>query len=384
MKFPGAKKFSFMSNLATKIQSDSPDQIAIIFDGQRIEQFSDESVLLTIDNVGNGFSFNVPFFPGTKAYRDLFRPFKYQELQLYIGGDLVLNGTVEKIAPSLTDTSNSVNVQGRSKTGVLVDCTFEKDDTMEFQKAALDEIAQTVVSKFGIETSFPDGPGAIFEKAGPGSPTETVFNFLQNLSRQRSLLMSQDPEGKLLFRRAKTSGVPVAELIEGHQGILISTATYDSTKRFSKYDVFGQEAGKNDNFAQLLASISKKPASVDVSSQDVTDSSIFAIRPKSIQGNDTNQGNIEGVATWAMSSDIAGSIVTPIGYEGWLRPDGQLWAENELVLVQAPSLMIYKPYVMLIKEVIFNSSADKKTVSLALTIPEAYSGEVPEAFPWDE
>jgi len=373
-----------MSNLATKIQADSPDQTAIILDGTRIEQFSDESVLLTIDNVGNGFSFNVPFFPGTKIYRDLFRPFKYQELQIYIGGNLIINGTVEKIAPSVTDTSNSVNVQGRSKTGVLVDCTFEKDDTMEFQKAALDEIANSVVSKFGIETSFPDGPGAIFEKAGPSSPTETVFNFLQNLSRQRSLLMSQNPAGELLFRRAKTSGVPVAELIEGQQGILISTASFDGTKRFSKYDVFGQESGKNDNFAQLLAAISKKPAEVDVSSKDVTDNSIFAIRPKSIQGNDTNQGNIENVATWTLTSDIAGSINIPIGYENWLRPDGQLWAENELILVQAPSIMIYKPHVLLIKSVNFQSTADSKTVELGLTIPEAYSGTVPEAFPWDE
>lgn len=373
-----------MNNLATKIQADSPDQTTIIVDGTRIEQFSDESVLLTIDNVGNGFSFNVPFFPGTREYRDLFRPFKYQDLQLYIGGNLVINGTVEKITPSATDTSNSINVQGRSKTGVLVDCTFEKDDTMEFKGAALDEIAETVVSKFGIEASFPDGPGAIFEKAGPSSPTSTIFNFLHNLSKQRSLLMSQTAEGALFFRRAKTAGVPVAELIEGQQGIIISNATYDGTKRFSKYDVFGQEPGKNDNFAQLLAELSKKPAETDVSAKDVTDSSIFAIRPKSIRANDTNQGNIENVATWTLTSDIAASINIPIGYEGWLRPDGKLWAENELILVQAPSLMIYKPYVMLIKSVGFNSRPDSKSVELRLTIPEAYSGEVPETFPWDE
>lgn len=355
-----------MSNLATKIQADSPDQTAIIIDGTRTEQFSNESVLLTIDNVGNGFSFNVPFFSGTKQYRDLFRPFQYQEVQLYIGGDLIINGTVEKISPTLTATANSVNVQGRSKTGVLVDCTFEKDENLEFQKAALDEIADTVVSKYGLETSFPDGPGPIFEKAGPSSPTSTVFRFLQNLSRQRSLLMSQDPEGKLLFRRAKTSGVPVAELIEGQQGVLVSTADYDGTKRFSNYGVFGQEPGKNDNAALI------------------TDGSIAVTRPKSTQGNDTNQGNIENVAKWTLTSDIAASINIPLGYEGWFRPDGKLWAENELILVQAPSIMIYRPFVMLIKSVNFRSTPEAKTVEFTLTIPGAYSGEVPETFPWDE
>ncbi len=355
-----------MNNPATKIQADSPDQTTIIIDGTRLEQFAGESILLSIDNVGAGFSFSSPFFPGIKEYRDIFRPGKNRPCQLYVGENLIVNGVVGKISPSLTETSNSVNVQCRSKTGILVDCTFENGDTMQFEKAALNEIAVSVVNKFELEVSFPDGAGAIFENAGPDSPTETIFTFLQNLSRQRSLLMGQTFVGELLFRKAKTSGIPVAELIEGQQGVIVSTADYDDTKRFSKYDVFGQEKGKNDNFASVV------------------DNSIFSLRPKSIQANDTNQGNIKDVATWALTSDIANSINSPISYEGWLRPDGLLWAENELVLVQAPSIMIYKPYVMLIKSVNFISTADSKHVEFGLTIPGAYSGIVPEVFPWDE
>ncbi len=373
-----------MPDIALKIQADAPDQTAIFINGTRIEQFSGESILLTIDKVGGGFSFTVPFFPGTPKYRELFRPFRYQDVQIYIGGNLILNGTVEKISPDLSDTANSVNVQGRSKTGVLVDCTFGKGENLEFANADLEEIANSVVAKFGLQTSFPDGAGATFEKAGPDSPTTKVFEFLQNLARQRGLLISQTVDGKLLFRRAKTTGVQVAELIEGHQGIIISTADYDGTKRFSEYNVFGQEPGKNDNFAQLLASISKKPVVTESQSVDITDSSIFAIRPKSIKGNDTNQGNIEDVAKWALTSDIAAAVKIPIGYEGWLRPDGELWAENDLVLVQAPSLMVYKPYMLLITSVTFNSTPSAKTVSLGLTIPGAYSGVPPEVFPWDE
>jgi prophage tail gpP-like protein len=233
-----------------------------------------------------------------------------------------------------------------------------------------------------LSTSFPDGAGAILEQSGPSSPTDKIFGFLQNLAKQRGLLMGQTPQGDLLFRKPNIKGDVVAELIEGHQGVLISTASYDGTKRFSSYDVFGQESGKNDNFAQLLAEISKKPVASE--SQSITDPSVFAIRPKSISANDTNQGNIEDAARRALTSDIAASINIPLGYEGWLRPDGALWRENDLILVHAPSIMVYKPFVLRIKTVVFSSDEDSKTTNFTLTIPEAYTDTIPTRFPWDE
>lgn len=343
------------------------DKTRINIAGIDIEQFSNESIILSIDNIGAGFAFTAPFFPGTKQYRDLFRPREYKEAKLYIGDDLITTGKINKISPSLTGTTNTVNVQVQSLPGIMIKSTFRKNDfPIEYKQAGLEEIANGVLSPLGIETSFPDGAGAIFEQVGPRSPTETIFSFLQPLATQRVLLMGQTNDGKALFRKAKTSGEPVAELIEGAQGIIISTADYDDTNGFSSYDVFGQEHGKNDNFATI-----DNPTVKD-------------IRPKSIQANDTNQGNIEDAARWALSSDIAKSINSPIGYEGWLRPDGKLWEENELVIVQAPSLMIYKPFTLLIKSVTLNSTDNNKTTSLGLTIPEAYTGEIPTRMPWQE
>lgn len=346
------------------IQAANPEQVTIIIDGVRVRQFSNVSFSLSIDSFGTGLSFTTPFFPGILAYRDMFRPKKYQHIELYVGNDLKITGTVERISPSLTDTTNTVNVQARSKTGLLVDCTFSKDDQKEFLNADLEEIAGIVVGD--LDVNFPDGAGAIFEQAGPDSPSVKKFNFLQNLAKQRGLLMGQTNEGKLLFRKPKTEGLPVAELIEGQQGLVISTAVYDGTKRFSQYDVFGQERGENANFARLQ------------------DGSIPIERQKSLQANDTNQGNIKDAAKWALSSDIVSAINIPFGYESWLRPDGKLWEENNLIILQAPSLMVYKPTIFLIKSIMFNQTAKSKTVKFGLTLPEAYTGSIPETFPWDE
>ena len=345
-----------------------PDSVTIFINSQQVTQFSGFSMSPAIDVVGAGFSFNTPFFPEQKIYRDLFRPFSYHPVEIHIGGNLVLTGVMEGVSPSVSPSQTSVNIQGRSKVAVIVDCTFEKSDfPVQFTKAKLDEITKKVVSKFGLIASFPDGTGALFEEAGPKSPTETVFSFLHNLARQRQLLMSQTPEGNLLFRKANTKGKSVATLAEGQHGVIVSGGSYNGTARFSSFDAFGQESGKNNNFAAT-----KDPALSGI------------IRPKSVQANDTNAANIQGVSDWAASAAVADSINVPLQVEGWLRPDGKLWQENDMITLVAPSVMIYKPFPFLIKSLTRQETTGPKSTVLSLMIPGAYSGELPKEYPWDE
>ena len=178
--------------------------------------------------------------------------------------------------------------------------------------------------------------------------------------------MGQTAEGNLLFRRAVSSGPVAAVLTEGQHGLTISSATYDGTQRFSSYDVFGQEPGENANFARVV-----DPAITG------------AYRPKASQANDTNAANITEAAKWLVTAELAQAITIPLAVEGWRRPDGKLWAENTLIALTAPSLMIYRPSTLIIKTVQFNRTENQDMTSLSLTIPGAYTGVLPEVYPWD-
>lgn len=345
-----------------------PENVELFIDQQKIEQFSGFSLNLSIDQLGAGISFNSPFFPEIKKYRDLFRPRKYQDVEAYIGGNKVFKGTMDLVNPLSTNQSNSVNIQCRSKTAIIVDCTFEKSDfPVQFSNAKLDEIVNSVINKFGLTSVFPLGPGALFELAGPKSPTETIFSFLQNLARQRKFLMNQNAAGNLVFDTANSNNTPVANFKEGQQGVTVSDGKYDGTKMFSSFDVFGQERGKTNNHGRI----------VDPTMEGI-------IRPKSITANGTNSANIIDSATWAATAAIAAAINIPLSVEGWRRPDGELWAVNEIITLFAPSLMIYKPYNFLIKAATLSDLPSAKTTALTLTIPGAYTGILPEVYPWDE
>lgn len=335
---------------------------------QRITQFANFTLQRSVDSIGANFSFTTPFYPNVKIYRDLFRPFAYPVVTIKINNVLVFTGVLEAISPQLGSSFNTVVLQGRSKASVLVDCTFEKSDfPVQFSQAKLDEISNSVAKKYGISSVFADEIGPLFEEAGPQSPTETVFVFLQNLARQRKLLISEDVNGNLLYRKANVTGKPVAVLKEGDRGVVVSAATYDGQQRFSSFDTFGQEPGKTDNFSRTL-----DPALTGV------------IRPKALQANDTNNGNIEDVSKWAATAAVANSIRIPLGLVGWQTPDGDLWEENQIINLTAPSLMIYKPFPFLVTSVTLNETDKDHTASVDLTIPGAYSGTLPKGYPWDD
>jgi prophage tail gpP-like protein len=344
------------------------ENLQIYIADREVRQFSGFSMVKSLDSVGDGFAFTCPFFPDTREYRGLFRPFSYHKAMIDIGGARQFTGRIESVGPQLSGSTTSVSVSGRSLAGSIVDSTFlQSVFPVQFSRNNLREITQAVLSGFDFGAVFDGDPGALFEEAGPTSPSETVFSFLHNLAKQRKFLMSQTPQGDLLYRRAKTSGSVVAVLEEGQHGLTISGAMYDGSQRHSRYDVFGQEPGENANFAT------------------VSDPAISgAYRPKSAQANDTNAGNIADAAAWMLTADIAAAIDIPLELEGWRRPDGQLWAENELIVLTAPSLMVYRPSMLLIKSVTFKQSDTADTVAMSLTIPGAYSGEVPGRYPWDE
>jgi prophage tail gpP-like protein len=345
-----------------------PESIKITINGQELTQFSGVNIVKSIDHVGDAFAFKAPFFPETAKYREIFRPFKYQDVTIDISNKRQFTGRMERPTPSLNGEETEVTVQGRSKTGVLIDCNFAAEDfPIQFTSAKLEEIAASVLSEYDFSAEFNDSSGALFEEAGPDSPSETVFNFLHNLARQRKLLMSQTVYGNLLFRKAITKGIPVAEFVENEQGIIVTTGDYDSTRRFSSFDMFGQEPGSNDNYAQVL------------------DPSLAGIkRPKSAKSNDTNAANIQDSAKWLASNSIADAISIPLTVPGWLKKDGEVWKENELITLTAPSIMIYKPFTFLIKSVSLIQGLAANTTKFNLTIPGAYSGEFPKDYPWDE
>ena len=81
---------------------------------------------------------------------------------------------------------------------------------------------------------------------------------------------------------------------------------------------------------------------------------------------------------------FADSVSYTVVIPSWFTPDGELWAPNTTVKIEAPGAMIYSSFEFLIRKVIYSRTAERETVTLTLVIPGVFTGLIPENLPWDE
>jgi hypothetical protein len=109
-------------------------------------------------------------------------------------------------------TQHVVRIAGRSRTADLIDCQSEVEGG-EFRNSDLAAIARAVAQPFGVQVVAEADVGAPFDLVAM-EKTETVFAFLERLARLRGVLLTDDPQGRLVIARAD-SGAAAGRLVQG-------------------------------------------------------------------------------------------------------------------------------------------------------------------------
>ncbi len=124
----------------------------------------------------------------------------FQECTVAIGGDPVLTGYIDNYLPEVEADRHAVRVTGRSKTEDIVDCTPDIAGG-QFAGYKLDAIARAIAGLFKIDVVVQTDVGEPFPDATI-ERHETGFAFLERLCRLRSVLATDDEQGRLVLTRA--------------------------------------------------------------------------------------------------------------------------------------------------------------------------------------
>lgn len=341
------------------------DAVALEINGQRFRFWESVSITRHID-APRTLTFTAPFEVDRQSFRRTFRPFSYQPLTLTIGGEPVFNGTLVGVDPEISAERKAVNVSAYSRPAVLQDCTPPFGADLEFDGFDLRDLARTLARPFGVPVIFQGDPGAAFEREAIG-PGVRVAAFLTGLAQQRGFIISDTVRGELLIWKARSGGAPVARLKQGASPLLSVTPQFDPQGYYSHITGMEQTAMGTPG-GSFTARNTHLPG---------------VLRPFTFAVTDAVSADVEA-ATRAKLGRMFGSAASyRVEVSTWRDPSGRLWRPNTTVTLEAPDAMVYREYEMLIREVVYDHDGERQTAQLSLVLPGTFTGEIPEALPWD-
>lgn len=276
--------------------------------------------------------------------------------EVLLDGAPIITGYVDSTDPTYDESTHTVSIEGRDKTGDLVDCSAIHKSG-QWKNRRLDQIAADICAPFGIKIVKLADVGAAFPSFNI-QEGERAFEALDRMARMRAVLLVSDGLGSLIITRAGQQRI-ATELVEG-VNIKRAKGKFDWKERFSHYVVKGQHRGTDGESADAARGPSGK----------ADDAVIDRYRPLVVLAED--QGHIASLqqrAEWEKNVRIGRANRANITVQGWKHADG-LWRPNSLVRLRSP--MLYADLDLLIAQVTYKLDSGGTTAELELCRPEAF------------
>jgi len=360
-----------------------PERVEVRISEKAFAHWSSLEINLGLDTIDT-IALSAPFEAERREFRELFRPFGFQPIDVTLDGVALFTGTLVEVTPNVTEESSTVDVAGYAIPGVLGDCSPPASALpLEWHGVGLREICELLCAHFGVDVDFGLRDNAPFGKVALDPLSEKRANewdkkaiheqtlpwaFLTKLAQQRNALLTSSTRGKLKVWRAETSGTPVAQLEGGLPPLVKVTPSFSPQDYYSEITGFapakrGRKGTKwTENNPRLGSSV----------------------RPHCFSCDDSEDADAP-MATAAKLSRMFGNSISYMieGLPTWRTPQGDIWRPNTFIRLKAPNAMVYDWTDLLIRNVRLSQTEEMETADLNVCLPGSFGGEVPKRFPWE-
>lgn len=353
-----------MNNNATQAASRNAqalqNHIVLALGGQEYTGWTSASVSRSVERVAGQFNLGIAKHIGVTL--QALRP--GQSARLTINGRPVVTGWLDEFSGDISDQNFTLTINGRDKTGDLVDCAAIHAGGM-WSGRTLAQIAEDLCKPFGITVRWRVIDAAAGKPFGSFKleHSETVYEALGRAARMRGVLMTSNADGELVFTQAGTASA-------GHLGLgknlLSLNYSHSWHDRFSLYRVVGGHACGGH-----LGDAITDTVQITGPQAEVTDPTVTRYRPTiKIADHNVTQQTAWARADHERRHAIAKSTRFTATVPGWYRDNGELWEVNYVVSVTAAGLGITS-VPLLIAEVEYRMD-DGLTTQLTLAPREGY------------
>jgi len=349
--------------------TDAEQDITIKIDGKKFTGFTGYELNLAYDTFDT-FSFSAPYCDAMNELRDAIVPFAFKPCEIYYDGALVLKGTLLTPDPELSDKSGEITLQGYPLCGILNDSMIPPTKyPLECMGINMKGIANAACDPYNIPVVFDGDIGPDFTEVSI-EPTEKIMDFLTKLAKQRNLLFSNTPKGELLFFTAKKEKAFIS-FSEGKPPML-------SVKpKFAAQDFYSHITGFTKTDAEYPS------YSFTLENKYLINKGIMRHHSTTIEDAENENDLANSVKAYA-GRMFADCVSFELECDGHHNADGELFKKGMTVCVSAPTAMITRETNFIARNTKLVRNAETgKTATLTLVLPGSYTGELPEAFPWE-
>ena len=327
--------------------------VTISGERQEVTGWNGLQIVRGIDQASDAFSFSFPW-EATPENRARFVAYRTSLIEIKYGAELIVTGIAEKYEPSYSSAGVDMTINGRSRSGVLLDLSagppFELDGAFNTIAAQLSPVPVS---------STPN----LQDLTVQIEPGQSVYDVLSGIASAHNLYAFPQADGGLVFRLLNTPA-PVAEIREGIAPVISVNTSMDLTRRYYRYTALTTTDG--DTFTAEAVD-----EGVDPSLRDG-----LIVEPQ-------QDADVQFAANFARSRGIMDSYACAVTVAGW-TVNGQLWRPGMTVTANFPSAMIYRDYIFMVRRVTMQlDETGGATTQLELTFPQVFAGGNPTfPYPW--
>ncbi len=302
------------------------------------------------------------------------------QCELIYDGETLISGYVDTVDANYNASAFSVTVNGRSRTGDLVDCSAIHKP---WRNTSMLKIAEELCAPFGIAVSNALGEEPPKESYFKLSNGETVFDALDRLARTYAVRVRSYPDGSVYFTRTGAERYPDIVIAPG-LNVVSGGFVKSMEERYSQYIFRAQYAADDETYG----------AAASAAKYELSDEGVDRYRPLLVH-SDTQPRNaagrftkgkkltpLESAALWERNTRAGRA--RKLKYEvadpedmarSWQTSKGILWEPNIVVSVRDPMLGVEGEF--LITDVTLTLGAGGTRTALSLTHPSAYDIQDP-------
>lgn len=352
--------------------------------GIQYENFTAASVEIRLDALANSFSFEAVAAEGQPL------PFKGGDrCRVIVNDTAVLTGFIEVINVSYSAGNHTITVEGRDKTGDLLDSSLDVISDLR-APITLKEIIEKAIDNIGPTVNIFDKIRVIQEVLiQPFNPAEDVaspeagenaFEFIEKYSRKRQVLLTSDGDGNVVITDG--SGIPAIGSIQhiigaADNNVISSSFSFDTTGRFRDYKFASQLNPVPLNAAGETGLATVAGQKGGVSDPDIRAGRQLILISETPNSDEQNTARSEWEANIRKARGLVYSAIVS-GYSvDASDPNTSLWQINRLYQVVDDYLGKSEP--MLLNSILFTlDTGEGELTSLGFVDEKAYSLELTE------